>query len=104
VVRAGPGRRLARDTICSSYRQKRSGSAKGVVQSDHVLLIQRSDTESTHADAIGAVVPEHIVGDPRVGVGLAAPVYNTAGTGSSVPMAGRASYPTRGNRGRTGRG
>src|SRR5205807_7661374 len=55
-------------------------------------------------DAIGAVMPNHIVGDQRVGVELAVPVPEAAGTGSSVAMAGRAGDLALGNRGLTERG
>ena len=58
---ACPGGRLVR-----RHRAVASAGERGVIQCDHVLLIQRADTESTHTDLVRAVVIDDVVFQLRI--------------------------------------
>src|SRR5205814_8606268 len=74
---ARTGRRLVR-----RRRAVASAGEHGVIQCDHVLLIQRADTESTHADLVRAVVIDDVVFQLRIRVPPAGPIGRGVCTGT----------------------
>src|SRR3984957_17028583 len=63
------GARSSARAGCRLVRHRRavaSAGKDGVIQRDHVLLIQRAVTESTHADLVRAVVIDDVVFQPRI--------------------------------------
>src|SRR5436853_6326330 len=74
----------ARNACTGGRLVRRRRAGKRVIQCDHVLLIQRSDTARTHTDVVRAVPIDDVVFQLRIRDRPAGPIGGGVCTGALV--------------------